>query len=94
MRNQIRCILFSTIIILTLSCSRRSNCPTYWDSDPKLMFGELSVEDRVKSERLMPTTPKKFQKENDVNPRKDKRFRKKKKRKLKAKRRKRLDPKL
>ncbi|WP_375562249.1 hypothetical protein ACE193_06780 [Bernardetia sp. OM2101] len=44
--------LFSIIfvIIFTLSscgASKRSDCPTYRDSDPKVIFGEMTLEERM-----------------------------------------------
>ncbi|MGF1532494.1 MAG: hypothetical protein ACFCUI_02230 [Bernardetiaceae bacterium] len=43
--------------IVLSSCSKRSNCPTYWDSDPKMLFGEKPVAETLK-ERTHPSDPK------------------------------------
>ncbi|MEM6298669.1 MAG: hypothetical protein AAF740_08290 [Bacteroidota bacterium] len=37
--------LFTLLLLLSLTaCSKRSQCPTYLDSDPKLLFGSKPVQ--------------------------------------------------
>ena len=81
------------MIVASSSCSRRSNCPTYWDSDPKMLFNEKSVQEQIKSERGMPTTPKKFQKESDLNAKKQRKQRRKSDKKRIKRQRKRIEKK-
>lgn len=76
-KHTFKLIAISILILISSACSKRSNCPTYWDSDPKMMFNEKSVEAQIKSERGMPTSPKKFKKEADLNGRKHRKQRKK-----------------
>lgn len=39
----VRLLLLLLLSFGMLSCSKRSQCPTYWDSDPKILFGEKPV---------------------------------------------------
>jgi hypothetical protein len=47
--------IFVTLFILSSilsSCgaSKRSDCPTYRDSDPKVIFGEITLEERMEQQ--------------------------------------------
>ncbi|WP_338767367.1 hypothetical protein WAF17_05675 [Bernardetia sp. ABR2-2B] len=44
-------IIFAAIFVLS-SCgaSKRSSCPTYRDSDPKVIFGEMTLEERMEQQ--------------------------------------------
>ena len=77
LKSILKLLVLSIFILLSSSCSRRSNCPTYWDSDPKMMFNEKSVQEQVESERGGVTSPKKFKKEADLNAKKQRKQRKK-----------------
>ena len=40
------------IIFILSSCgaSKRSDCPTYRDSDPKIIFGEITLQERMEQQ--------------------------------------------
>jgi hypothetical protein len=44
------------------SCQKRSQCPTYWDSDPKILFGDETLLDRQKDMAKRITQSKKSHK--------------------------------
>ena len=93
LKSILKMLSVSILIVLSSACSKRSNCPTYWDSDPKMLFNEKSVQEQIKSERGMPTTPKKFQKESDLNAKKQRKQRKKSDKKRVKRQRKRVEKK-
>ncbi len=35
-------------VILLAACQKRAQCPAYWDSDPKIIFGDETLLDRQK----------------------------------------------
>ncbi len=41
-----------TLLFILSSCgaSKRSDCPTYRDSDPKVIFGEVTLADRMEQQ--------------------------------------------
>ena len=45
------------VLLLLSACSKRSQCPAYWDSDPEILFGEKPVLEVLK-ERTMPSKTK------------------------------------
>lgn len=45
-------IIFVLIFTFLSSCgaSKRSDCPSYRDSDPKIIFGEMTLEERMEQQ--------------------------------------------
>jgi len=79
--------LFSIIfvIIFTLSscgASKRSDCPTYRDSDPKIIFGEMTLEERMEQQEkdLQVKSDRQRRKEAKKQIKRSKKTRKKRKR--------------
>ena len=62
--------------------SKRSDCPTYRDSDPKVIFGEITFEERMEQQE------KDLQVKSDRQRRKEARKQVKRSKKAKRKRRK------
>lgn len=77
--------LFSLIFLISLtlfSCgaSKRSDCPTYRDSDPKVIFGEVTLEERMKEQEkdLQVKSDKQRRKEAQKQVKRSKKTRKRK----------------
>ncbi|WP_291726949.1 hypothetical protein [Bernardetia sp.] len=39
-----------SILLSSCGASKRSDCPTYRDSDPKVIFGEMTFEERMEQQ--------------------------------------------
>lgn len=58
MRKRLGYFTLPLVFLVCFSgCSKRSQCPSYWDSDPEMLFGEKPVLEVLK-ERTMPDETK------------------------------------
>ncbi|WP_338790848.1 hypothetical protein V9L05_22175 (plasmid) [Bernardetia sp. Wsw4-3y2] len=64
-------IFVSLLVFSSCGASKRSSCPTYRDSDPKVIFGEITLKERMD------------QQEKDLQVKSDKQRRKEAKQQIK-----------